>query len=281
MKLVTFDVHGKPRPGLVKDDQVLDLSGHLIHSTWELISNEAAQNQIRHGSEAFRGHGPRLEDLQLLPPVLGSRKIMCIGQNYADHCAEQNQPLPERPILFSKFTTCLNGHRRPIVKPPETEMLDYEVELVVVIGRRARKVARAEALDYVAGYMIGNDVTARDIQKRDGQWVRGKSFDTFAPVGPYLVTTDEVPDPSNLDIKCWVNGELRQDSNTRNLVFDVPTLIENLSAGITLEPGDLLFTGTPGGVGMYRNPPSFLQPGDEIAMEIEGLGRLENRVTAE
>lgn len=281
MKLITFDHHGTPSPGVVKDGHVLDLSGHLVHSVLELLNDAPALERVKRAAEAFGGHGPELDSLKLLPPVPDVGKILCIGQNYADHCAEQNKPLPERPILFAKFPTCLIPHGGHIVKPNDVTQLDYEAELVVVIGKRARKVSHAEALDYVAGYMMGNDVTAREVQKRDGQWVRGKSYDTFAPVGPFLVTTDEIPDPGALDIRCWVNGELRQDSNTRHLVFDVPTLIENLSASITLEPGDLLFTGTPGGVGVYRQPPVFLQPGDHIAMEIAGLGRLENTVVAE
>jgi acylpyruvate hydrolase len=281
MKLITYDVHGTPTPGLVRDGHVLDLSGHLVHSLTELLTDAATMDRVKRAAGAFAGHGPELASLKLLAPVPAPGKILCIGQNYADHCAEQNKPLPERPILFSKFPSCVIGPGDTIVKPPETAMLDYEVELVVVIGKRARNVRREDALSHVAGYMIGNDVTARDIQKRDVQWVRGKSFDTFAPIGPFLVTTDEIPDPGALDLRCWVNGELRQDSNTKNLVFDVPTLIENLSAGITLEPGDLLFTGTPGGVGVFRDPPVFLQPGDHVAMEISALGRLENTVALE
>lgn len=278
MKLITYDVHGTPRPGVVKDDHVLDLSGHLVHSVLELIQDPMAMTRARRALDAFSAHGPTVADLTLLPPVPETRKILCIGQNYADHCAEQNRPLPERPILFSKFTTCLVGSGADIVVPPETEQPDYEAELVVVIGRRAKGVPKEEALDYVAGYMCGNDVTARDVQKRDGQWVRGKSYDTFAPVGPYLVTADEVPDPGRLGIRCRLNGELRQNSNTGNLVFDVPTLIANLSAGITLEPGDLVFTGTPGGVGVYSDPPRFLQDGDIVEVEIDGLGTLRNTV---
>lgn len=278
MKLITYDTHGLPRPGLLKDGRVLDLSGHLVHSILELIQTPDAMDHVRRAADAFVGHGPDIASLKLLPPLPSVGKILCIGQNYADHCREQNQPLPERPILFAKFPSCLIAHGDEIVLPDDVEKLDYEAELVIVIGTRARKVSKADALDYVAGYMVGNDVTAREVQKRDGQWVRGKSYDTFAPTGPYLVTRDEIPDPGNLAIRCRVNGELRQDSNTSNLVFDVPTLIENLSAGITLEPGDLIFTGTPGGVGVFRSPPVFLQPGDVVECEIEGLGTLTNRV---
>lgn len=278
MKLITYDTHGTATPGLVKDGHVLDLSGHLVHSILDLIQSPDAMDHVRRAADAFPGHGPEVAALKLLPPLPRVGKILCIGQNYADHCREQNQPLPERPILFAKFPTCLIAYGDDIVRPEDVTKLDYEAELVVVIGKRASKVSKADALDHVAGYMVGNDVTAREVQKRDGQWVRGKSFDTFAPTGPYLVTRDEVPDPGNLSIRCRVNGELRQHSNTSNLVFDVPTLIENLSAGITLEPGDLIFTGTPGGVGVFRDPPVFLQPGDVVECEIEGLGTLLNRV---
>jgi acylpyruvate hydrolase len=263
---------------LVKDGHVLDLSGHLVHSILDLIQTPDAMDHVRRAAEAFPGHGPEVSGLKLLPPLPRVGKILCIGQNYADHCREQNQPLPERPILFAKFPSCLIACGDDIVRPDDVTKLDYEAELVVVIGKRARRVAKADALDYVAGYMVGNDVTAREVQKRDGQWVRGKSYDTFAPTGPYLVTRNEVPDSGKLGIRCRVNGELRQDSNTSNLVFDVPTLIENLSSGITLEPGDLIFTGTPGGVGVFRDPPVFLQPGDVVECEIDGLGTLTNRV---
>ncbi|HEY3415117.1 MAG TPA: fumarylacetoacetate hydrolase family protein [Armatimonadota bacterium] len=278
MKLITYDTHGTPTPGLVKDGHVLDLSGHLVHSILDLIQTPDAMDHVRRAAEAFPGHGPEVSGLKLLPPLPRVGKILCIGQNYADHCREQNQPLPERPILFAKFPSCLIACGDDIVRPDDVTKLDYEAELVVVIGKRARRVAKADALDYVAGYMVGNDVTAREVQKRDGQWVRGKSYDTFAPTGPYLVTRNEVPDSGKLGIRCRVNGELRQDSNTSNLVFDVPTLIENLSSGITLEPGDLIFTGTPGGVGVFRDPPVFLQPGDVVECEIDGLGTLTNRV---
>lgn len=280
MKLITYDVHGVPTPGLVKDGHVLDLSGHLVRSVMELLNDAAAMDRVKRAAEAFGGRGPKIEEVRLYPPALPVSKILCIGQNYADHLREQGKPLPERPILFSKYPTCLIAHTEPIVKPAEVTQLDYEAELVVVIGRRARGVRREDAMDYVAGYTIGNDVTARDVQYRDGQWVRGKSYDTFAPVGPYLVTTDEAPDPGALSVRCTVNGELRQEGNTRDLIFDVPTLIENLSAGITLEPGDLIFTGTPGGVGHFRTPPAYLQEGDVVRVELERLGALENTVAA-
>lgn len=280
MKLITYDVHGTPTPGLVKDGHVLSLSGHLVRSVLDLLNDETALDRVKRAAEAFGGRGPAIEEVRLLPPVAPVGKILCIGQNYADHLAEQHGNLPERPILFAKFPSCVIADGEAIIKPKETAKLDYEAELVVVIGRRTKGISRDRALDGVAGYTIGNDVTARDVQYRDGQWVRGKSFDTFAPLGPCLVTTDDVPDPQNLAIRSRVNGELRQDGNTRDMAFDVATLIANLSAGITLEPGDLIFTGTPAGVGHFRQPPSYLQPGDRVEIEIDGLGRLSNTVAA-
>ncbi|MBC7336686.1 MAG: fumarylacetoacetate hydrolase family protein, partial [Clostridia bacterium] len=180
----------------------------------------------------------------------------------------------------AKFSTALTGPGCPIVKPAATHQLDYETELAVVIARRGKNIPQAEAMNYVAGYTIFNDVSARDIQFGDRQWLRGKTYDTFAPIGPHLVTADGVPDPQNLRLRCWVNGELRQDGNTASMIFDVPSLIAFISEVVTLLPGDLIATGTPAGVGVFRQPPVFLQPGDTIRMEIEKLGVLENYVTA-
>jgi 2-keto-4-pentenoate hydratase/2-oxohepta-3-ene-1,7-dioic acid hydratase in catechol pathway len=201
--------------------------------------------------------------------------------NYRDHCEEQKKPLPGKPIIFAKFPTALIGHNQPIVKPALTEKMDYEAELGVVIGKRGKNIPEGEALSHVAGYTIVNDVTARDIQVSDGQWVRAKSFDTFAPSGPFLVTADEVQDRQNLNIRLTVNGEVRQSSNTRNMVFSVAHLISYLSRVCTLLPGDLISTGTPGGVGVFRDPPVFLKEGDVISIEIERLGVLTNPVRDE
>jgi acylpyruvate hydrolase len=220
--------------------------------------------------------------VRLRAPLPAPAKILCIGQNYRDHVLEQNGTMPEKPIIFAKFTNTVIGPGDDIIHPTTTQQLDYEAELVVVIGKTAKHVSREQAYDHVAGYVVGQDVTARDLQRGDGQWVRGKSQDTTAPLGPYLVTRDEVPDPQALDIKLWVNGEIRQDSNTVNLIFDIPYLIEFISQGITLTPGDLIYTGTPPGVGAFRKPqPLFLQVGDEMTVEIAGLGRLSNRIAAD
>lgn len=217
---------------------------------------------------------------RLLSPVTRPGKLIAIGLNYRDHAAESNMPVPEKPVVFSKFTTSVIGANEPVVLPETSEQVDYEAELGVVIGRRAKNVSLEQALDYVLGYTIINDVSARDFQFADGQWQRGKSCDTFAPMGEAIVTTDEVPDPHNLSIKLRLNGKTMQDSNTDQLIFGVPELIAFLSETITLEPGDVIATGTPPGVGFARNPPVFLKHGDVMEVEIEKLGVLRNPVIA-
>jgi 2,4-didehydro-3-deoxy-L-rhamnonate hydrolase len=213
-------------------------------------------------------------------PIDRPGKIICIGLNYRDHAEEQGVPLPEAPLLFAKWQNALIGPGEPIVIPPIVTRCDYEAELGVVIGSRVRDVSAENALDAVSGYLCVNDVSARDLQFADGQWTRGKSPDTFCPVGPRLVPRDEVPDPQNLAIRAVLNGETRQESTTANMVFGVAELIAYVTRTITLEPGDLIATGTPAGVGAFRDPPAFMQPGDEITIEIEGLGSLTNPVTA-
>jgi 2-keto-4-pentenoate hydratase/2-oxohepta-3-ene-1,7-dioic acid hydratase in catechol pathway len=208
------------------------------------------------------------------------QKIVCIGLNYRDHAEEQGVDLPGRPLLFAKWPNTLIGDGEPIRIPAISTQVDYEAELGVVIGRRARRVAEADALQHVEGYVVANDVSARDLQFADGQWVRGKSLDTFLPVGE-LVPASEVPDPQALPIRALLNGETMQDSNTSNQIFGVAELISFVSRAITLEPGDLIITGTPAGVGAFRTPPVWLRPGDEITIEIEGVGSITNPVAAE
>lgn len=216
----------------------------------------------------------------LLAPVPRPGKLICIGLNYRDHAIESNMKIPERPVVFSKFATCVTAPGGAVVLPAKSEQVDYEAELAVVIGRRAKGVSRDDAFDYVLGYTNLNDVSARDFQFADGQWQRGKSCDTFAPMGEVIVTTDEVPDPHNLSIKLRLNGKTMQDSNTNQLIFGVPELIEFLSETITLEPGDVIATGTPPGVGFARKPPVFLQHGDVMEVEIEKLGVLTSPIVA-
>jgi 2-keto-4-pentenoate hydratase/2-oxohepta-3-ene-1,7-dioic acid hydratase in catechol pathway len=225
--------------------------------------------------------GIALEEVKLKAPIPNPGKIICIGLNYRDHAAETGQSIPEYPAIFSKYANAVIGPDEPIVLPRVSQKVDYEGEMGVVIGRRGRYIPEDRALDYVAGYLPCNDVSARDFQKRTSQWTIGKTFDTFAPMGPALVTTDEIPDPHTLDIRVYVSGELMQSSNTQNLIFSVPYLVAYLSQVMTLEPGDVILTGTPGGVGDVRTPPRYLQPGDEVRVEITRLGVLRNPVTSE
>jgi 2-keto-4-pentenoate hydratase/2-oxohepta-3-ene-1,7-dioic acid hydratase in catechol pathway len=222
-----------------------------------------------------------LADAQLLSPVPRPGKVICIGLNYRDHAAESKMPVPESPITFSKYVTSVTHPSSPVFLPRVSQKVDYEAELAVVIGRRAKHVARAEAFEYVLGYTNFNDVSARDFQFADGQWQRGKSCDTFAPIGPAIVTVDDVPDPHRLRIQLRLNGETMQDSTTAQLIFGVDQLISFLSETVTLEPGDIIATGTPPGVGFARKPPVFLKPGDLMEVEVEGLGVLSNPVLAE
>jgi 2-keto-4-pentenoate hydratase/2-oxohepta-3-ene-1,7-dioic acid hydratase in catechol pathway len=220
--------------------------------------------------------------VKLLPPVPDPPKIVCIGLNYRDHAAESGAAIPKEPILFSKYATALVGHEDSIVLPAVSSEVDYESELVIVVGRRGRPRSPVEAEGYIAGYTIGHDVSARDWQlKKEGkQWMVGKTFDTFAPCGPFLVTADEVRDPQNLAIRLRLNGQTMQDSNTRQMIFGPAELLAYLAQVFTLEPGDLIFTGTPPGVGFARKPPVFLKPGDVVEVEIEGLGILRNTAVA-
>jgi 2-keto-4-pentenoate hydratase/2-oxohepta-3-ene-1,7-dioic acid hydratase in catechol pathway len=216
----------------------------------------------------------------LRAPVPDPRKIVCLGLNYRDHAAESGMAIPEEPVLFSKYATTLIGHQAEVVLPQVSTEVDYEAELVVVIGQGGRHIPRERAFEHIAGYTIGHDVSARDWQlnKPGKQWMAGKTFDTFAPVGPALVTTDEVPDPHSLGIRLRLNGKTMQESNTSQFIFRVDEVVAYLSKIFTLEPGDLIFTGTPGGVGMARKPPVWLQPGDIVEVEIDGLGTLRNPV---
>ena len=218
--------------------------------------------------------------VRLLAPVPDPPKIVCLGLNYRDHAAEGGAPIPKDPVLFSKYATALIGDGEAIVLPPVSKEVDYEAELVIVVGKRGRPADDRAALEYVAGYTVGHDVSARDwqLRKDQKQWMVGKTFDTFAPCGPWLVTADEVPDPHALGIRLRLNGQTMQESNTRQMIFRVGTILAYLAQVFTLEPGDLVFTGTPSGVGFARKPPVFLQPGDVVEVEIEGLGVLRNPV---
>jgi 2-keto-4-pentenoate hydratase/2-oxohepta-3-ene-1,7-dioic acid hydratase in catechol pathway len=219
-------------------------------------------------------------DAYWFAPVPRPGKIICIGLNYRDHAAESNMPIPEKPVMFSKFSNCVIAPGEPVVVPSTSQQVDYEAELAVVIGRRAKYVSADRAYDYVLGYTAFNDVSARDFQFADGQWQRGKSCDTFAPMGQTIVTADVITDPHKLSIKLVLNGQIMQDSNTDQLIFGVPALIEFITQSITLEPGDVIATGTPPGVGFARKPPVFLKPGDRMEVLIEGMGGLGSPVVS-
>ena len=224
-----------------------------------------------------------LSTTKLAAPISNCEKLICIGKNYAEHAIEMGGEPPTLPVVFSKFASAINHPDAPIVLPTLSQQLDYEAELVVVIGKTGKNIPRQQAFDHVFGYCCGNDITARDWQKGKpgGQWLLGKTCDTFAPLGPYLITADEVPNPHDLSIQLRVNGEIRQDSNTSRLIFPIDELIAHVSQFFTLRPGDLIFTGTPPGVGAGRKPPLFLKSGDEVEVRIDGLGVLKNHVVQE
>ncbi len=285
MKLATILTDRGPRAALAVPGGLVDLHAANPSIPDSLPGILAAGSECLERVAACSQADPTLAEDQarFLPVIPCPQKILCVGLNYADHARESGAEVPEEPVIFSKFASALTGHGQPIELPRASAEVDYEAELVVVIGRRGKHVPEDQAMDYVAGYACGHDVSARDwqLRKPGGQWLLGKTFDTFAPVGPYLVTRDEVPDPHQLDIQLRLNGETMQSSNTRELIFSVPRLIAYISQVMTLEVGDLIFTGTPPGVGFSRKPPVFLKPGDVAEVEIQYLGVLRNPVVAE
>ena len=279
MKLVTFSKDGQVATGRVEGDQVIDLtSAGLPASMRELLAGgDASMNK----AAAASGQSYSLEDVELLAPVPNPSKILAIGLNYKDHIEETGLGTPEFPMFFNKQATAVNGPYAPIHMPRVSEKLDYEGEMGFIIGRRCRHVPRDRAHEVIAGFCVCNDVSVRDWQMKAQTFTLGKSFDTHSPFGPFLVTSDEVGDPHDLDLKTWVNGELRQDSNTRHLVFDCYDQIATLTAAFTLEVGDLIVTGTPSGVGIGFKPHKYLHVGDRVRVEIDRLGSIENEVIAE
>lgn len=280
MRLVTFQRGSTaPQVGVIAGDQVIPIDGFADMIGLLSAGNAAltrAEGVVRGAPEASAKYP--LNNVTLLAPVTRPGKIIAVGLNYRDHALETKMEIPTTPIIFAKFPSSITGPDGDVILPDDDPQPDYEAELAVVIGCRAKAVTEAEALNYVAGYMPLNDVSARRWQFADKQWVRGKSCDTFCPTGPWLTTRDAVPDPHALAIRMRVNGATVQDSNTSNLIFEIPTLIAFISAAITLEPGDIIATGTPAGVGVFRKPPVFLKPGDVMEVDIEGLGVLRNRV---
>lgn len=279
MRLAMIEVEGSRRPAVIDSNgAALDLTaGGLLH--WrdleELIA--AGTDAWREAADLPRRDLPKISQPKLLAPLTHPQKIMCIGRNYADHAKELGHDLPERPVLFAKYASSITGPGAEIVLPAASRKIDYEAELAVVIGRKCKDVAKESALDYVFGYTCANDVTMRDAQVTDGQWTRAKSPDTFCPLGPWIVTADEIRDPQALAISMTLNGEVMQESSTASMVFGVAELVSYLSNTMTLLPGDILLTGTPPGVGAGRDPQVFIRDGDRLRVEIEGLGVLENR----
>jgi 2-keto-4-pentenoate hydratase/2-oxohepta-3-ene-1,7-dioic acid hydratase in catechol pathway len=286
MRLITYKAQNDARLGLLRDDHVIDLAtasdGRLPSDMRTFLQQgENAMRLARQvGENAVASLA--LSEVTLLAPIPNPSKVVAIGLNYMDHCREQNIEPPEAPIIFAKFPSAVVGPGAAIRWDPAlTRKVDYEVELAVVMGRTARRVSAADALDYVAGYTICNDVSARDLQFGDRQWVRGKSLDTFCPLGPWLVTRDEIPDPHDLSIRCTLNGDVMQDSTTAEMIFGVPQLVEFISRAFTLLPGDVIATGTPDGVGVFRSPQVFMKDGDVVTLEVEGLGQLTNHCIEE
>jgi 2-keto-4-pentenoate hydratase/2-oxohepta-3-ene-1,7-dioic acid hydratase in catechol pathway len=296
MKLLSYQQNGALRLGVKTERGILDvseakrtLSAYVPETTYtpetlrELL--EAGQEGLHHlytlVSEAEHKSCPvlREETLCFAPSVPQPGKIICVGLNYQRHALESQMPIPKTPVLFSKFSNALAAHREAVPLPEVASEYDYEVELVVVMGKRAKNVLADEALTHVFGYCTGNDLSARDLQMQTSQWLLGKTLDKFLPLGPYLVTADEIPDPQSLRVRCWLNGEPRQDSNTADMIFSVATVISYLSRHLTLEPGDIILTGTPEGVIFGRSEKMWLKPGDEVVVEVEGLGQLANVLT--
>ncbi|MGE0829866.1 MAG: fumarylacetoacetate hydrolase family protein [Hyphomonadaceae bacterium] len=282
MKLASFTRQqgGLTQIGVVSGEQIFpatgaeaDLDMRGLIARWDELKSKA--------SDWAKGAGIPLSSVRLMAPIARPEKIMAIGLNYADHVAESGLETPKEQIWFCKQPSCTNGPYDPIQIPKASSSIDYEVELVAVIGKRCKHVSREKAAEVIFGYCVGNDVSTRDWQLKTPQWVLGKSFDTHGPYGPWITTADEVGDPHALDISCKVNGELRQNSNTKHLIFNVFAQIEELTKAMTLEPGDVIFCGTPGGVGVAMKPPKFLKAGDRVTCEISKLGRIEGVMTPE
>lgn len=277
MRLIRFGEKGKEQPGLLKEGRIVDLRKHFPHMPdigWRFFRDDwlAKVNQVTDEGEYM--------DVRLGCPVDWPSKIICVGKNYPEHAREGGFTKPEKPILFSKSMNTLNGPYDPILLPASCHQVDWEVELALVMGREGKGIRAADAFGYVAGFCVLNDVSGRDAQYGDGQFFRGKSFDTFAPMGPCLVTRDEVGDPENLNLTAHLDGTLMQEGNTGQLIFKIPFIIEYISRDITLMPGDIISTGTPAGVGIFREPPILLKPGSVIRCEVEKIGFIENQVVS-
>lgn len=285
MKFAIFTAQTKQHLGVVQGDDIVSLTTldadtfpaclKTFIANHEDLRERAVQLLEQHGNEqaVFK-----LSDVEILTPIPQPEKIICVGLNYIDHCRETGMEPPESPVIFPKYANTIIGHNDAIEIPVNSSEVDFEAELAIVIGKEAKRVTEEDANDYVFGYTILNDISARDQQFADGQWTRGKTADTFAPIGPVVVTQDEVGDPHKLAISLELNGEMMQDSNTDNLIFTVPKIISFLSQSMTLKPGDIIATGTPPGVGMGRTPKVWLKDGDVMSVHIEKVGTLTNTV---
>jgi len=279
---MTIERDGRFEPGVAVGDKVTGIRGAGFEDLISVIAGGAAAlDRVSRWLESHPATEPLDPRAKLPAPILRPPKIVCIGLNYRDHAAESKMAIPEVPTVFSKFQTAVTGHRHPVVLPRNSAKPDYEAEFAVVIGKGGRHIAEERWREHVFGYTMLNDVSARDFQMATSQWMMGKTFDTFAPFGPAIVTADEIADPHNLAISLTLSGELMQSSNTSNLIFKLPRLVAYLSSVFTLEPGDVIATGTPAGVGFARKPPRWLRPGDEMTVRVEGLGELVNPVVAE
>jgi 2-keto-4-pentenoate hydratase/2-oxohepta-3-ene-1,7-dioic acid hydratase in catechol pathway len=270
-----------PRTGFVLGGTIFPATGDDGLTDLVTVLGDHAERLTRLQEAAHRGTGYPLEEVSLTPPLPNPRAVLCVGRNYAEHANETHSEIPTEPIIFAKLSSSITGPNDDIVLPAVApRRIDYEAELAVVIGRRGRDIPEDDAWRFVLGYLVANDVTARDwqLKKPAGQWLLGKSFDTFLPIGPFLVTADEVPDPTSLHVTCTVNGELLQDDTPDHMIFSIPHLIAYISAVATLHPGDLILTGTPSGIGASRVPPRWLQPGDVVETSVETLGTLRNTV---
>ena len=284
MRFVSFEAEGQAVPGLVsRNGKVLDLKSIGFTSLLQFIESgsEALERAEQFAREVPENPRHALEAVKLLAPIPKPRKLICVGLNYRDHAAETGAQIPAVPTIFNKFATAVIGPGAEIILPRVSKSPDYEAEFAFVIGRGGRRIVAENWSDHVFGYTIVNDVTARDYQRATSQWLMGKTFDTFAPMGPWIVTADEIADPHDLDIQMEINGEILQDSNTRELIFKIPDLLAFLSSVFTLEPGDIISTGTPAGVGFARKPPRYLHAGDEVVVRIPAIGELRNPVVAE
>jgi 2-keto-4-pentenoate hydratase/2-oxohepta-3-ene-1,7-dioic acid hydratase in catechol pathway len=284
MRFLTYErTSSHPEPGLLLGDTVVSLIGAGFTDLVQVAAggDEAASKAQTYAASAPADAKAPLGSVRILAPIARPEKILCVGLNYRDHALESNMEIPKVPTIFSKFANTILAPGGNIILPKKSATPDYEAEFAVVIGKPGKNIAAADWAEHVFGYMNLNDVSARDLQLATTQWLMGKSCDTFAPMGPYIVTKDEVPDPHNLDIKITVSGEVLQDSNTRHLIFRIPELIEYISSVMTLQPGDIISTGTPAGVGFARKPPRLLKDGDVCIVEVQGLGQLINPVVSE